>query len=104
MVVLTPTAVVREFPGATPVLDTLAFQEVDTTEAGEETRVAWFRAIAKLEGIGSDMKVFEYRLRSPLAQWWSTLPQYLRNYQETFRAEGYNTLDKVGPGHLDRIS
>jgi hypothetical protein len=69
--------------------------EVETTELGEETRCVWVRAVAFKDGIFSDVKVFEYRLRSQLSQWWTTLPDYLRKYQYTLHKAGYDTLEKV---------
>ena len=47
-------------------------------------------------GAASDMRAFEFRLRSPLSQWWTTLPDYLRQYEDVLKRHGFDTLDKVG--------
>ena len=57
----------------------------------------WVRAVASKDGIWSDVVVFEYRLRSEMSQWWTTLPDYLRKYRWILHKEGYDTLQKVSP-------
>ncbi len=73
--------------------------EASVTDVGSDTKTVWLRAIAYSNSsekcVTSDMKAFEYRLRSPLAQWWTTLPEYLRQYEDLLKQHGYDTLDKV---------
>ncbi len=73
----------------------LAHAEVATTECGEEARCVWLRAVATKDSIGSDVVVFEFRLRSEMSQWWTTLPDYLRKYEPILHAAGFDTLEKV---------
>jgi hypothetical protein len=71
--------------------------EAATTEVGHLTRSVWVRAVAydAVTGVASEMRAFEYRLRSPLAQWWTTLPDYLRQYEDLLKSHGFDTIDKV---------